>query len=88
MDKDRKLPDDEHIYIYFYSKLHVSQHFKYPHRWMTTGLLVIIKASTAVGDNQMLQWLVSEAGTTWEPESIGLCSNSLSSELWVLGQIT
>ena len=58
MGKDRKLPNDKHIYIYFYSKLHISHHFKYPHMGMTMALPVIMRASTAVGDNQMLQRLV------------------------------
>ena len=55
---------------------------------MPTALPVIMRANTAVGDNQMLQGLLWEAVATWEPESMDLCSSSISSELWVLGQIT
>ena len=69
-----------YIYIFFYSKRHISHHFKHPHLWMTTALPVILRASATVGDNQMLQGLVWEAVGTWEPESMGLCSNSISSE--------
>ena len=36
---------------------------------MTMALPVIMRASTAVGDNQMLQGLVREAAATWEPNA-------------------
>ena len=43
---------------------------------MTTDLPVITRVITAVGDNQMLQGLVREAGATQELECMGLCSSS------------
>jgi len=55
---------------------------------MTTDLPVVTRANTAAGDNQMLQELVWEAAATQEPECVGLCHSSISSELHVLEQIT
>ena len=55
---------------------------------MPTALPVIMRANTAVGDNQMLQELVWEAVATQEPEWVGLCDSSISSDLCVLEQIT
>ena len=55
---------------------------------MTTDLPVVTRANTAVGDNWMLQELVWEAVATQEPECVGLCHSSISSELRVPEQIT
>ena len=55
---------------------------------MTTDLTVVMSANTAVGENRMLQELVREVVTTQEPECVGLCHSSISSELCVLEQIT
>ena len=49
---------------------------------------MVMRANTAVGDNQMLQELVWEAVATQEPEWVGLCDSSISSDLCVLEQIT
>ena len=50
---------------------------------MTTDLPVVTRANTAIDDN-----LVWEAVATQEPECVGLCHSSISSELRVLEQIT
>ena len=50
---------------------------------MTTDLPVVTRANTAIADN-----LVWEAAATQEPECVGLCHSSISSELCVLEQIT
>ena len=50
---------------------------------MTTDLPVVMRANTAASDN-----LVWEAVATQEPESVGLCHSSISSELRVPEQIT